>query len=153
MTKQTYLDKLKNPKWQKKRLEILQRDNFTCQSCYDAESTLHVHHCFYKKGCDPWDYDNQSLVTLCDECHGVQTEYNYGIKKEIIDLLCSHGMLHHHFHSLKFALSYAPLGFFSHEPNISILRFLFENEKVLEDVSDRFWQSITIKKEEKNELV
>lgn len=65
----TYSEKLKDPRWQRKRLEILQRDNFCCQSCNDAEKTLHVHHVFYQKGRDPWDYSNCDLITLCDDCH------------------------------------------------------------------------------------
>lgn len=60
-----YLD----PRWQKKRLEILERDNFTCTECGDNESTLHVHHSHYKKGAKVWDYNNVSLFTLCENCH------------------------------------------------------------------------------------
>ena len=55
----TYSDKLKSPKWQKKRLEILQRDNFTCFNCGDTERTLHVHHESYIKGKEPWDYTKE----------------------------------------------------------------------------------------------
>ena len=42
-----YAEKFKDPRWQKKRLEILERDDFSCRVCYDASNTLHVHHCFY----------------------------------------------------------------------------------------------------------
>ena len=42
-----YSEKLKNPKWQKKRLEILNRDNFTCIKCGDKETTLQIHHFKY----------------------------------------------------------------------------------------------------------
>lgn len=63
-----YVEKLKDPRWQKKRLEILERDNWTCQCCLSTESTLHVHHKIYEK-CDPWEYDDKYLTTLCDECH------------------------------------------------------------------------------------
>ena len=65
----TYSEKLKDPRWQRKRLEILQRDDFTCQKCKDKESTLHVHHRIYLKGNDPWDYPDELLVTLCENCH------------------------------------------------------------------------------------
>lgn len=65
----TYSQKLKDPRWQKKRLEILSRDKFTCQACADSESTLHVHHLFYVRGVDPWDYEDFALVTLCESCH------------------------------------------------------------------------------------
>ena len=65
----TYLEKLKDPRWQKKRLEILQRDEWICQCCFDTESTLNVHHRIYSKNKEPWDYDNKYLLTLCEECH------------------------------------------------------------------------------------
>lgn len=63
-----YAEKLKSPKWQKKRLEILQRDKFECQSCFDTEKSLQIHH-FYYDNCDPWEYDNSCLITLCEDCH------------------------------------------------------------------------------------
>lgn len=62
-----YSDKLLDPKWQRKRLEILQRDNFTCDKCGDTETTLHVHHLKYTK--EPWDAPNKDLQTLCNDCH------------------------------------------------------------------------------------
>jgi hypothetical protein len=67
--RKTYSDKLQDPRWQKKRLVILQRDGFTCQSCCDMENTLHVHHRLYISGRDPWDYPDGLLVTLCKDCH------------------------------------------------------------------------------------
>lgn len=70
-----YGDKLKKPKWQKKRLEILQRDDFTCQLCKDKEETLHVHHKSYEWGKEPWDYDNDNFVTYCEMCHRLVEEF------------------------------------------------------------------------------
>jgi 5-methylcytosine-specific restriction endonuclease McrA len=64
-----YVFKLKDPRWQKKRLEILNRDNFTCRCCGDNENTLNVHHIVYPKSRFPWDTDNNNLITLCDYCH------------------------------------------------------------------------------------
>lgn len=69
-----YSDKLKDPRWQKKRLEILQRDNFTCRICHDERSQLNVHHIIYNKNKDPWDYDNNILITLCNDCHNYEHE-------------------------------------------------------------------------------
>ena len=62
-----YSEKLKDPRWQKKRLEIFQRDEYTCQICGDTESTLAVHH--YKYSGEPWEIDNKYLKTLCEDCH------------------------------------------------------------------------------------
>jgi hypothetical protein len=64
----TYSEKLKNPSWQKKRLEIFSRDGFACQFCFDTENTLHVHHLKYK-GVNPWDTPDKYLLTICEECH------------------------------------------------------------------------------------
>lgn len=66
--KRNYSDLLKNPKWQKKRLEIMQRDNWICRSCNDAESELHVHHLCYSEE-KPWNEPDENLITLCDTCH------------------------------------------------------------------------------------
>lgn len=69
----TYFEKLKDPRWQKKRLEIFNRDEFRCITCGDKESTLNVHHLKYEKGFEPWDYDNKCLITLCESCHAYET--------------------------------------------------------------------------------
>lgn len=65
----SYSAKLLDPRWQKKRVEILQRDNFTCQLCGDTRTTLHVHHDAYKG--NPWNIGNDKLKTVCAHCHDV----------------------------------------------------------------------------------
>jgi peptidoglycan hydrolase CwlO-like protein len=65
----TYAEKLKDPRWQRKRLEIMARDSFACQVCQDETTTLHVHHIRYIKGREPWDYKDFYFVTLCETCH------------------------------------------------------------------------------------
>lgn len=65
----TYSEKLKSPQWQRKRLEILQRDNFMCTVCMENQKTLHVHHKIYIKGRNPWNYPNDNLIILCEDCH------------------------------------------------------------------------------------
>ena len=72
----TYQEQLKSPKWQKKRLFILERDNWACQICGDTENMLSVHHMDYIKGYKPWDYENEYLITLCSSCHSSETECN-----------------------------------------------------------------------------
>lgn len=64
-----YWEKLKDPRWQKRRLEVMHRDDFTCVDCGDDGSTLNVHHCFYYKGLSPWDYPIETLKTICESCH------------------------------------------------------------------------------------
>lgn len=59
----------RDPRWQKRRLEIMDRDNFSCVDCDDSESTLNVHHAYYVKGREPWEYPPFALSTLCEDCH------------------------------------------------------------------------------------
>jgi hypothetical protein len=56
-----------DPRWQRLRLEIMQRDGFACVACGDAESTLHVHHKQYHG--ELWDTPPADLQTLCESCH------------------------------------------------------------------------------------
>jgi hypothetical protein len=65
----TYAEKLKDPRWQRKRLEIMERDEFKCRHCRSKEKTLNVHHKIYRKGKMPWDYEDAVFVTLCEQCH------------------------------------------------------------------------------------
>jgi len=70
----SYSNKLKDPRWQKKRLKILERDNFTCRNCKRDDITLSVHHKRYIKGNDPWEYPDKYLITLCQPCHDIEIE-------------------------------------------------------------------------------
>jgi len=65
----TYSDKLKDPRWQKKRLEVLEMSEWACEICQDKDSTLHVHHHQYLKGREPWEYDHSQFSVLCESCH------------------------------------------------------------------------------------
>lgn len=65
----SYSRKLLDPRWQKNRLEILSRDNFTCQECFATDKPLHVHHLEYERGIEPWEYPDNCLITLCEDCH------------------------------------------------------------------------------------
>jgi hypothetical protein len=71
----TYSEKLRDPRWQKTRLEILTRDEWTCQICFDTQTTLNVHHRYYDAGADPWDYPPTALITLCQPCHEFEEKY------------------------------------------------------------------------------
>lgn len=62
-----YADKLKDPRWQRRRLEIFSRDAWACQQCGNGKSELHVHHKEYSG--DPWDAPDNCLITMCASCH------------------------------------------------------------------------------------
>jgi len=65
----TYSEKLRDPRWQRLRLEVMQRDDFACCGCGSRCKTLNVHHTHYLKRAMPWQYPTDSLVTLCEDCH------------------------------------------------------------------------------------
>lgn len=65
----SYYEKLKDPRWQKVRLKIMDRDKFTCLLCNSKDKTLNVHHGYYQKNAEPWEYPEESLHTLCEPCH------------------------------------------------------------------------------------
>lgn len=65
----TYKEKLRHPRWQKRRLDILARDKFKCRFCGDTETELHIHHAFYFDKENPEDYSDDMLFTLCKNCH------------------------------------------------------------------------------------
>lgn len=69
MAKKTYKDLLRKPQWQKKRLQILERDKWSCQCCGDTETELQVHHKRYESGKRPWQYADEDLTTFCLHCH------------------------------------------------------------------------------------
>lgn len=83
----TYIELLKDPRWQRKRLEILQRDGWRCRKCGNEKGTLHVHHNYYSKGLNPWEYDDSTLRTLCEPCHKTAEEFRLAFANSVAGLL------------------------------------------------------------------
>lgn len=67
-----YQEQLQDPRWQQKRLRILERDKWTCTECPESTLTLHIHHKRYERGKLPWEYEDETLCTLCKECHKLE---------------------------------------------------------------------------------
>ena len=78
-----YRELLRDPRWQKKRLEVFERANFECESCGSQNKNLHAHHRSYKRGAKPWEYPGESLECLCEECHLVATQQRDSLNKEL----------------------------------------------------------------------
>lgn len=66
-----YQEQLHAAEWLSRRQEILRRDNYTCQKCgaKAADESLHVHHKGYVSSLLPWEYPDDTLITLCESCH------------------------------------------------------------------------------------
>ena len=79
MNKDEYSELLKDWRWKERRTEILERDDYTCQRCYASrwdDVLLNVHHKYYIEGCMPWEYPDDALITLCEDCHKREHKYN-----------------------------------------------------------------------------
>lgn len=65
----SYKDKLRDPRWQRRRLETLNAHNWQCQECGDTATPLNVHHLAYIANMEPWDHPDALLACLCDRCN------------------------------------------------------------------------------------
>jgi 5-methylcytosine-specific restriction endonuclease McrA len=57
-----------DPRWRKKRAEILERDGWRCQSDGNHAGDLNVHHRNYTTA-EPWHELNENLITVCEKHH------------------------------------------------------------------------------------
>lgn len=65
----TYSEKLKDPRWQRRRLKVMEYAHWRCQICGKSDSTLHCHHSYYTRGKLPWQYPDGAIICICDACH------------------------------------------------------------------------------------
>lgn len=91
-TSSAYLEQLRDPRWQKRRLEILERDGWSCRYCDAKDKPLHVHHKRYERGKAPWEHSDLYLETLCEDCHAAQSDLDYRIKMALGDIGPSEGL-------------------------------------------------------------
>ena len=80
----TYSDKLRDPRWQRKRLAIMQRDGWKCRHCESTDKTLTVHHFLYCG--NPWEAEDKFLATLCEDCHIQRQELDLGGKRSLAEI-------------------------------------------------------------------
>lgn len=88
----TYAELLRDPRWQKKRLEVMEDAEWRCEHCANASQELHVHHTYYEKGRMPWEYIRRHLRCLCKDCHERWHEADTALKRIVgsmdIEQLC-----------------------------------------------------------------
>lgn len=71
----TYAEQLNHPLWKEKARWIRERDEFTCVRCGAEWKILHIHHISPEPNTLAWDYPNETLETLCEDCHAWETMY------------------------------------------------------------------------------
>ena len=73
-----YQSLINRKEWQDRSHAIKTRDNLKCQAfdCSTPHSILQVHHLDYFNHKKPWEYPDDMLITLCEQCHKKeQTRY------------------------------------------------------------------------------
>lgn len=101
--------KYRDPRWQKKRLEVMQRDDFRCRNCKTTEVTLNVHHRYYTTGANPWEYTLDALVTLCEDCHATETANIKVASHALLQALKRFGCTAEDMSDLAFAVEHAEI--------------------------------------------
>lgn len=91
----TYAEKLLDPRWQKRKGEILLRDNHKCRSCGATHITLHAHHIFYVEDTDPWDYSDDALITYCEVCHNTEHLIGNTLQGYLLELIKDNPLMIH----------------------------------------------------------
>ncbi len=65
----SYAEKLRDPRWQKMRLKVLEAAGWKCSDCKDEDVPLEVHHRIYLPKREPWEYPLENFVACCGSCH------------------------------------------------------------------------------------
>jgi hypothetical protein len=84
MTRKSYWEKLRDPRWQRRKAEIMQRADFACELCEARHVTLNVHHKLYRRGADPWEYADHEIECLCEPCHEASHELRARLDEAIV---------------------------------------------------------------------
>lgn len=79
--KLTWEQQYQHPNWQKLRLYVLEKHNYTCAECGSQHNTLQVHHMKYVTGKFIWEVPLYSLVALCEICHSKEHGRDLRLKK------------------------------------------------------------------------
>ena len=85
--KLTYQQQLLDPRWQKKRLEIMSRDHWRCRDCGNWQKQLTVHHCIYIRTCYLWECPEELMLTLCWPCHKTRQQMEESIHVSLAKIL------------------------------------------------------------------
>lgn len=139
-----YSEKLKDPRWQKKRLEILTRDEWECKICCTKEKTLNVHHIGYS-GNNPWETENNLLLTLCEDCHNEETDNLSVATKNVIHELRGNGFMAMSFSSLA-KIFEKNRGWDLYDPAFDVLKMVVDDDNLWEYMHEIFFERMREKR-------
>jgi len=138
--KSEYAEKLKDPRWQKIRLQVFERDEWNCQCCHSEDDTLVVHHQYYEYGKEPWDYPLDSFITLCQECH--EKEFlRKELEEDFIKILKQKGFFYEDLNEIATGLLHLEIHY-PPEVTATFIRWLFENKELLKKLTDQYFDEL-----------
>ena len=138
MLNMNYSEKLKDPRWQKLRLQVFERDGWCCQRCGNDENTLTVHHLSYLPGIEPWDYKLQNFMTLCQECHDHEYANRRNDENILLQTLRRKGFLAGDL--IVLASAFQNLSIINTtEVMVSIIEFMF-SDKFMSEYCHLYWE-------------
>ena len=135
-----YSEKLKDPRWQKLRLEIFERDEWACQICGDTENMLAVHHTYYESQKDPWEYPLKSLITLCEDCHRIEREERPHAEKSLLLALKKQRFTANDVLGIAVGSNYIKQHYYDPGVTASIIRWTLESPGALKVVGDLYFK-------------
>lgn len=79
-----YKEEYSTNEWQRKSGNKKHLDDYTCQICGSKKKQVHVHHHFYIEGRHLWEYPDETLITLCEDCHAKEHKFD---NQELIEVI------------------------------------------------------------------
>lgn len=64
-----YDSKLSSPEWQAFARRVRRERGNACEMCKRGHVVTQVHHWFYERNREPWEYRTDEVVVLCHGCH------------------------------------------------------------------------------------
>lgn len=99
-----FFERYKRPEWQKKKAQILDDASYTCRRCSAKNKTMHVHHTHYIKDAMPWEYEDEDLIALCEDCHMIIEAQSLQLRKLSGRLFCFYERFRGYMAGLYYAL-------------------------------------------------
>jgi len=139
-----YSEKLKDPRWQKKRLEVFERDEWRCQKCFDDQETLCVHHLRYVPGWEPWDYPINKLLTLCEGCHAEEYELMPEAIGSLVEQIKDKGFMCWAVMKIASGINQLTLRY---PPDVtaSIIEYILSDTKAFNEIAEMYFKGISTK--------
>lgn len=122
----------------------MQRDDFSCQFCTSDTETLNVHHKKYENGKEPWEYENHFLVTLCEDCHEMETLNRKDSEAKLIKSFLKLNVSHHLISELAYYIEHSKQ---THMGDVlfSVAFEFLRSESFQRKITDLYFEELKIK--------